>query len=271
MAKKKYTLYLDESTTSQSNNGTPFFCMAGAIINDKDYGFIEDKLNDLKRKIWADLNTPENYILHQMNITKVINNKLDFAKFPEYKRFRAIKFRESFYKDLSSIYDHNKIRIVGGSVNENLLNQYFLIGKDPTTNVYRNSIDKYLVSLQLLLENYCHFLCFHNAIGRIIYESRQENENEIIRDRFYHIKLMGSMYITKETMSNHLFGIDFIEKKMNNAGLQIADFIPNVFAREHAGFGQIDKNNEYIRKLKYYRYRGNVQNSQDRFGIKYMP
>lgn len=269
MAKKRYTLYLDESRTSQANNGTPFFCMAGAIINNRDYNFVEERLNSIKRKIWSDLNNPEQYILHQMNISDASRGKLNFKRFPEYERFKARKFRKEFYKKLEKIYDDKKICIIGGSVNENLLNKYFLLGKN-LDNTYRNNIDKYLVSLQLLLENFSHFLCLRNGIGKIIYESRQPIENEIVRDRFYHIKLMGSMYITKETMSNHLLGIDFIEKKANNAGLQIADFIPNAFAREHAGFGQMDKNNSYIRKLKYYRYQGNC-NSQDRFGVKNMP
>lgn len=269
MARKKYTLYLDESNTSQAHNGTPFFCMAGAIVNDDDYSFIESQLDAIKRNVWNDLNNPERYILHQMNIADAGRGRLDFNKFPEYIRFKAKNIRESFYESLAKIYDHNKICIVGGSVDENLLNKQFSLGKNPD-KTYRNNIDKYLVTLQLLLENFCHFLCLHNGVGRIIYESREISSNEIVRDRFYHIKLMGSMYITKETMRKHLLGIDFIEKKANNAGLQIADFIPNAFAREHAGFGQIDKNNKYIRKLKYYRYNGNC-NAQDRFGIKNMP
>ena len=78
------------------------------------------------------------------------------------------------------------------------------------------------------------------------------------------------MYITKEAMNNHLLGINFIRKDDNNTGLQVADFIPYAFAREHAQFNQLDKDDTLLRKMKYYRYRGQ-QNAQERYGIKYMP
>jgi len=81
---------------------------------------------------------------------------------------------------------------------------------------------------------------------------------------------MGSMYITKQAMEEHLLGINFVKKEKNNAGLQVADFVPNAFAREHAGFGQLDADTTLINKMKYFRYRG-VDGNQDRYGVKYMP
>lgn len=62
----------------------------------------------------------------------------------------------------------------------------------------KNKQDQYLVAMQLLLENYCHFLCTNNGIGNIIYEYRELKGNEKLRDKYYHMKLMGSMYMTKE-------------------------------------------------------------------------
>ena len=49
------------------------------------------------------------------------------------------------------------------------------------------------------------------------------------------MKLMGSMYMDKNTAEKRLLGIDFIDKDENCAGLQIADFVPLGFARDHAG------------------------------------
>ena len=63
---------------------------------------------------------------------------------------------------------------------------------------------------------------------------------------------------------------NFVKKEKNNAGLQVADFVPNAFAREHAGFGQLDADTTLINKMKYFRYRG-VDGNQDRYGVKYMP
>ena len=71
-------------------------------------------------------------------------------------------------------------------------------------------------------------------------------------------------------MQNHLLGIEFLKKEDNDAGLQIADFVPYAFAREHARFGQMDNDTVLINKMKYYRY-GRFVNEQDRYGVKYMP
>lgn len=273
MGKKKYTLYLDESTTRFGPYGEPYFCMAGIIVKDEDYQIIQTALDNLKKDIWGDLSNPENIILHQMNITNASKNQLNFTKYPEYQRFRAKNFRRGFNRKFAQMYDTGKMQIIGGCIREKSLNQAFSITYSVQGNtMYRNNPDRYLIALQFLLENYCQFLCSHNGTGRVIYEYITEEENEKIRDRFYHIKLMGSMYITKEAMGKHLLGLDFVKKEENNAGLQIADFIPNTFARYFAGFNPIDNDDTLLNKMKYYRYNGgSVANNPDRFGIKFMP
>lgn len=270
---RQYTLYIDESETSNDANGQRHFCMAGAIINDKDYDTVEGKVNDLKRSIWNDCRGPEQIILHQKNIIAASKGKLDITKYPEYERFKSKAFRRRFFSEFAGIFDCGKISIVGGSVDIEYMEKYYDVQKPhkPDEPVqYRNQTNKYFITLQLLLENYCHFLLMNNGKGRIVYEHISEIENERICWKFYQIKLMGSMYITREAMQNHLLGIHFIGKSENNAGLQVADFIPNAFAREHAGFGQLDKDDTLIRKMKYYRY-GRQQGNQDRYGIKHMP
>lgn len=270
---KQYTLYIDESETSNSNNGQPHFCMAGAIINDKEYHIVESAVNTLKRNVWSDLNNPENIILHQKNILDASKGKLDVSKFPEYDRFRSKGVRRDFYSEFSKVFDCGKISIVGGSMDVNYMEKHYNVVKpSPKTQAktFRNEANKYLITLQLLLENFCHFLAVHNGKGRIVYEYISEIDNERMCSKFYQIKLMGSMYITKQAMDNHLLGINFVKKEENNIGLQIADFIPNAFAREHAKFGQLDSDNRLINKMKYYRY-GGVDGNQERYGIKYMP
>ncbi len=105
-------------------------------------------------------------------------------------------------------------------------------------------------------------------MGNIVYEHRELIGNEKLRDKYYHMKLMGSMYMTKEAAEKRLLGIDFIDKAENEAGLQIADFIPNSFARDHAGIKQPNPN--IFGTLRYNLYDGNM-GDKERFGIKYMP
>lgn len=270
--RKQYTLYVDESQT-ENNGHHHHFCMAGAIISDIEYNIVENKVNALKRNIWNNIQEPENIILHQKNIIDASKGRLNAQRFPEYKRFQSKSFRKKFYKEFSKVFDCQKIKIVGGSMNVDYMKKHYNIIKPTPNNCpvkFRNETNKYLITLQLMLENYCHFLALHNAKGRIVYEHISEIDNERITSKFYQIKLMGSMYITKQAMDDHLLGINFIKKEENNIGLQIADFIPNAFAREHAGFKQLDSDKTLINKLKYYRY-GGVDGNQDRYGVKYMP
>lgn len=264
--KKKYTLFLDESETHIHNKTNHrdekyHFCMAGAIIAEDDYPVFEESVKQLKRNIWADRSNPEEIILHQMRIIDAEKGRLDNTVYPEYSKFNKKSERVQFYNEIKRVFLNNNIVIVGSSICEDDLKKfYWVTGK--------NKQDQYLVATQLLLENYCHFLCSQNGMGNIIYEYRELKGNEMLRDKYYHMKLMGSMYMNKDSAEKHLLGIDFVDKKENLAGLQIADFIPNAFARDHANVNQGKPN--IFSTLRYCRYDGN-QNCKDRFGIKYMP
>lgn len=196
-----------------------------------------------------------------MLILDAEKGRLGPIKYPEYAKFNKRVERKKIYSELKKVFVDNQMTIVGSSLCEDDLKRYYCVSG-------RNEQDSALVTMQLLLENFCHFLCANNGIGRIIYESRELLENERLRDRYYHMKLMGSMYMDKNTAEKRLLGIDFIDKDENCAGLQIADFVPLGFARDHAGMNQGNPN--IFSTLKFHRYDGN-QNMRDRFGIKYMP
>jgi len=263
---KEYTLYLDESETHKYNpvirkNDNFHFCMAGVIVAKDDYKKLENSVNNLKRIVWREFTSPESIILHQMRLIDAEKGRLDIGKYPEYAKFIKRSERIKFYNELKNVFDRNSLSIVGSCINEvNLKKYYWISGK--------NIQDQYLVAMQLLLENYCHFLCANNAIGNIVYEYRELIGNEKLRDKYYHMKLMGSMYMTKSSAEKRLLGIDFINKEDNEIGLQIADFVPNSFARDHAGISQTNPN--IFSTLKFHRYDG-VMGNADRFGIKYMP
>ena len=261
-----YTLYLDESESHRFNKTTqriesPHFCMAGAIIADSDIENIRKSVDSLKSIVWSDLPNPHSVILHQMLINNAQKGRLDAKKYPEYVRFSSNSKVKVFYHEIQKIFINNPMTIVGSCIFEdNMKDFYGISGK--------NKQDHYLIAMQLILENYCHFLCSKNAKGRILYESLDVSANESLRDKYYHMKLMGSMYMPQKTAVQCLIGLDFANKFDNNPGLQVADFIPNGFARDCLGIPQAKYN--IFRTLKYLRYDGG-QNLPDRFGVKYMP
>lgn len=256
-----YTLYLDESTTHSGNYKDDVLCMAGIIIKDDDYSIIENDLNHLKRVLWSDVTNPNEIVLHQMQLNQATKHKNYKNKKiePSYERFKINSKCRQLYELLGGIFDKNSIYVIGATLDMQMLKTYFNYGNKP---------DPYLITLQLIMENYCHFLCNNSSRGKIIYESIDNIVNQRLQDRFFHVKLMGSMYISKETMEKHLMSMEFIRKEKNNAGLQLADFVPNYFARTYNNFKlhrfNIDK------QLRLYRYDGNL-NLRDRFGVKNMP
>ena len=108
---KHYTLYIDESETKNSSCGKPHFCMAGAIINDKDYNIVENSVISIKQDIWNDISNPEDIILHQKSILDASKGKLDIRKYPEYERFKSKAVRRKFYAKFSNIFDCGKSRL----------------------------------------------------------------------------------------------------------------------------------------------------------------
>lgn len=256
-----YTLYLDESTTHSGQFKDNVFCMAGIIIKDEDYKVLDAELNTLKSKIWNDVSNPSNIILHQMEITKAIKSKQDSSLVVDenYKRFKQNKNCRELYTQLGEIFEKKFITVIGASLDTELIKKYYNSG---------NKTDPYLITLQMILENFCHFLCNNNGRGKIVYESREPIPDEQMRNRYYTIKLMGSMYYSKEAMSKRLLSIDFVLKSANNSALQIADFVPNYFARKHNNFKSQKFNID--KQLRTYRYDGGL-NLRDKFGVKKMP
>lgn len=252
----KYTLYLDESTT-HNNFNNKVFCMAGVIIKDEDYSnIIIPEMNNLKRRIWHNVANPTDIVIHQKEVNEGIKRKATDSNFT---RFSQNRYCKMLYEGLNNLFSQNTMTIVGTCIVMDDLNLYFNNGI---------KTDQYLIALQLLMENYCHFLCSTNGVGKILYEARHEHENEKMRIRFYNIKLMGSMYVNSSIMITRLRSIDFPKKKDNNIGLQLADFVPNYFARKE--LGKDKKRYNIDNKLRICRYDGGL-NLRDRFGVKVMP
>ncbi len=235
--------------------------MAGVIIPDKSILSVEQSVDSLKSIVWSDLADSHSVILHQMLINNAQKGRLDRIKHPEYVRFSSNATVKAFYQELQKVFVQNPMVIVGSCISEDNMKKYYGVSG-------KNKQDRYLIAMQLILENYCHFLCSKNAKGRILYESLDAITNESLRDKYYHMKLMGSMYMSQATASKCLLGMDFANKSDNNACLQIADFVPNGFARNCLGTQQ--KKHNIFRTFKYLLYDGG-QNLPNRYGIKYMP
>lgn len=246
---KEYTLYLDES---EANN---FFAISGIIVEKSRINSIETDLNNLKMSIWTGDPNAITYILHEMEISKAISNRSSLA---HYKIFRSNSKRTDLYNKLSQIIVNNNLITIGTCINRTELKRLYYGDNNTVLNI----------ALQMLLENYCHFLIQNDATGDICYESLTEADNSRLRQRYYEILTLGSLYYTSHCFQSHITGLIFAPKSSNNAGLQLADFIPNTHVRSAAKLTAKHKN--YKNVVFTHAYDGNLKN-RNKYGLKLIP
>lgn len=260
----KYTLYLDESWINQD-----YFSLAGVVIKNNQTASVDHDVKNLKVNLWPSMHarTAKSIILHQMVANQVLHaggtrkQKL-LSKFGEE---HAIFSREQNYNALvdgiGDIIEKNALPVIGAAVD---------INKVERMNDLHHVIDAYKIATQIVVENYVNFLVKNGGRGNIIFESREAGDNNktnlAVQSTFYMIKARGTLIIPEFLIQKHLNNVLFRKKSNNDCGLQIADFVPNNFARKIAG-----KSPSRIgRTLLNRRYDGKVS-KPEYFGVRYIP
>lgn len=253
-----YTLYIDESETF-NKSGNKYFVMSGVIIKNSDYPNIQKSVELLKKKIWDNAPECEKYILHEKDIGYVSNplnsNKLGSVSSYNYI-FQDKKKVILLYNELSKLFKSEKIYTIGVCLDKSALNLNYM---DSNLN------NQLTIAIQLLVENYCHFLLKHNATGDICYESMQPEQNMKIQQRLYELKALGTLYYSPKTIQNFVREIKFIPKSSNLVGLQLADFVPNTLGRYAAMMKP--KNRDFAKSVRSKLYDGGQQGKY-KYGFK---
>lgn len=247
----KYTLYLDES-----HIGREYSCVGGVILKESEIASISEEMDHLKQALWPTEVHPEQYILHEKEISKA--KKSGLISQPCYAIFRANRGYNMLYAGLAKIIKHYDIVTLGTCVDVQSLRHKYPGEVNPNLTI----------ALQMLLENYCHFLTTHHAYGDVCYESMQEPGNTPLRQRFYELQALGTMYYTSHTFQTHVGDIRFLPKAENVVGLQLADFIPNTYARCVAG--KVPKHRDFKKAVIQKAYGGGIANPF-KYGLKKIP
>lgn len=250
-----YILYLDESETFSSPNRR-YFSVGGVVISTHNRPAIETDIIQLKSRLWDGDPNSSQYILHEKEISDAHHSRSTLGSC--YHIFRQNNKLNQLYGGLSQILRNHNIVTIGVCIDQTALNQAY----GP------NTTNRLTIALQLLLENYCHFLNTHNSTGDICYESLQEPGNKPLRQRFYELEALGTMYYPSEFFQIHIGDIYFQGKVENVPGLQLADFIPNTLCRVAARLSPKERSfkDTVLRRL----YDGNMNNRQ-KYGFKVIP
>lgn len=242
---KTYYLFLDEVTPNTNFN---YFSLAGFIIESSNYqNKIIPLVNNIKNTIFG----TDDIILHEIDIRK------------EEEPFTVMKNeqqRKQFWKMMSDLFvEPDLITTIGVAID---CTEYKRIYNTPYSS------KEYNVALQVLMENFTHFLEKNNGKGSVFIESRNPTEDKRLQNHYHILLANGSLFFDKDVLQKRLGPISFPIKADNNIGLQIADFIPNPLARECGKRRQ--KNPNLFSEIKSKLYDGEV-GLPNRFGLKVIP
>lgn len=254
----EYTLYIDESETF-NKVGNKYFVMSGVIIKNSEYPAVEDRVCDLKRKVWSQEEGCESYILHEKDISFASNplNSKKLASIAPYNQIFCEKKKVTMlYNELSKVFRHSPIITIGVCLDKSAL----------AANYVEGTINNQLtIAIQLLIENYCQFLLKNNAVGDLCYEAMQPEQNMKIQQRLYELKALGTLYYSPKTIQNHVRDLKFVPKSNNLIGLQLADFVPNTLGRYAANMKP--KNRDFSKDVRKKLYDGG-QDGKYKYGFK---
>lgn len=199
---KEYILFLDESKMRKDAN---LFCLAGYIISKEDYeNILIPAIANIKKNILHN----EDIILHYYDIKKNING---------FENMTDKKLRAKFFKELIKLISLTDLYIIGACIDCKLYKNMY----------YEEHVnDEYFITLQIILENFVHFLITNDAKGSICVEARTSVQNKKLQNHYYHLMSNGTLYFNSNTVQTYLSSISFPLKADNNVGLQLADFVP---------------------------------------------
>lgn len=238
---KEYILFLDES---KPNTNFQNFTLGGVAIETDIYETqVRPSVDAIKKECFSDTGV----ILHEIDIRR------KKGSFNEMTREQ----QEKFFSMLNNLFiDNDFLSVMAVSVNISDIEKLYA---DDDRN------DIYYIALQLLMENFAHFLSVNDGIGTIYLEATDPANNQKLQNLFYMLKATGTLFVKKEVLQKRLSTINFGIKSENIIGLQLADFIANPLARK--ALGKKQKPDSVIDGIEKRLYDGRV-NMKERFGFK---
>lgn len=238
-----YFLFLDEL---KPNNIYKHFCLGGIFAEEVYYR--KDICTYMKNFKYNIFRT-HNVVLHESDL-KSYKGKFSLLK--------EETVNKKFWDGMHKLYNDFDFRTMCVCVDYDKFKSTY-----PTKGSMLNS--EYYVALQIILENFVHFLNSVNGVGCVYLESRGLDADYELQKQYELIKTQGTLFIPSEVFQERLKAISFPLKIDNSMGLQIADFVPNSIARELSNIEQ--KEYTLYESIKNKSYDGNNK-LNERFGIK---
>lgn len=242
----KYYLFIDESGDhglKSVDKDFPVFVLCGVIFSEEQYAIFNDRLNNLKTKLW--------------NSTEVIFHSRDIRKCDkEFQILFNLEKKEYFYNEVNSMIAESNYTIIS-----------CVIQKDEYIKKYGRLGNVYGISLSFIIERAIFYLDSINKDIQleIIVEKRGKLEdNELLR-HYNEVYSIGTGYVSPERIHSYSTKLKFRSKKDNINGLQLSDLVAYPIARHSIEPTRVNLPFEVI-ESKFY-----TGNNGKRYGLKQFP
>jgi hypothetical protein len=240
-------LFLDESGDHNLSVIDPLYpvFVLGGVIMDVDYAKTEvaAALDRFKTKMFG----TTDIVLHTADIAR---NRAGF------ERLKDKAFRETFYAEMNALMAGLDYQVVACVVHKDVhLQRYGFAAVDP-----------YMLSLDILVERFCHDIGRVPGGGVIIAEMRGSTLDRGIELAWLNLKIQGTRFMQAVDIEQRVRGLYLRDKKANIAGLQLADLVVSPIGR-HV-LGKPDKADWAIVESKL---RRSPSGRTDGFGLVVLP
>lgn len=201
----KYYFFMDETGDhglSFVDPNFPLFLLCGVLFKESELIKVEKDIKNFK----IDFFKTESVILHSREIRKCDGS---------FQILFDLDLKKRFYDGLNQILINSDFTIIGSGVDKDKhIKKYGKGAKDP-----------YSLSLSFVIERliFCLDAKGNNSSVDIKIERRGKNEDQQLLDQ-YNITLdRGTYFVQSERLKNKINKFEFMYKKDNIIGLQIAD------------------------------------------------
>lgn len=202
-------MYVDECGDQNLSNYEetfPIFSLCGVIVSEEQKIALECRVNTMKQRFWG----TTGIILHSRDIRKCQNG---------FENLFNLEVKRCFYDAINEILgEEGAYKVVTCS-----------ILKEKYIRQFGKFNDVYGQSLTLLLERAIFYLDDMNIEDgvelEIIAEMRGRKEDRNLLSYYNKLRDQGTYWVDSERLKNHVRRFDFVSKKANCVGLQVADLV----------------------------------------------
>lgn len=214
-------LFLDESGDHdliKIDPEYPIFVLAGCIM---DARYEEKVLTAALNKFKKDLFGNDKIILHLAEYTRDGKG---------YEKLRDKALREQFYIGLNKIIKETEFDLVA-----------CIVDKKEHIKHYKNALDPYLLSLEVVLERFIMCLKENKEKGIVVAESRNPQLDNQLNLAFLDLKISGTRFLRPTDVVDNITDFRIRKKEENILGLQLIDSIITPVGRRY-----LNKKNHYL-------------------------